>query len=61
MFYDIPLQPEEFEEVRTALEADAKKDGIAETNQALFKYLIDRVRNNLHVILCMSPVGDAFR
>ncbi|XP_076804743.1 dynein axonemal heavy chain 2-like [Clavelina lepadiformis] len=54
-------KPEEFEEVRTALEEDAKKEAIAETPQAMFRFLIDRVRNNLHVALCMSPVGDAFR
>ena len=28
---------------------------------AVFNYFISRVRNNLHVVLCMSPVGDAFR
>jgi len=39
----------------------ARKDGIVETNEALFKYFIDSVRANLHVVLCMSPVGDPFR
>ena len=28
---------------------------------AVFNHFISRVRNNLHVVLCMSPVGDAFR
>ena len=27
----------------------------------MFKYFIERVRANLHVVLCMSPVGDPFR
>nr|XP_039250408.1 dynein heavy chain 2, axonemal-like [Styela clava] len=54
-------KPDEFEEVKTALEADAKKEGIAETPDAMFRFLIERVRANLHLILCMSPVGDAFR
>ena len=27
----------------------------------MFNHFISRVRNNLHVVLCMSPVGDAFR
>ena len=27
----------------------------------LFRTFINRVRDNLHIILCMSPVGEAFR
>uniref|UniRef100_A0A8C1Q525 Dynein, axonemal, heavy chain 2 n=1 Tax=Cyprinus carpio TaxID=7962 RepID=A0A8C1Q525_CYPCA len=37
------------------------KDNILETSDAMFNYLIERVRNNLHIVLCMSPVGDPFR
>ena len=54
-------KPEEFEEIKSALGEIARKQGIAETPQELFRLLIERVRNNLHVILCMSPIGDAFR
>lgn len=32
-----------------------------QTPDSMFSYLIERVRNNLHVILCMSPVGELFR
>uniref|UniRef100_A0A671XQT1 Dynein axonemal heavy chain 2 n=1 Tax=Sparus aurata TaxID=8175 RepID=A0A671XQT1_SPAAU len=39
----------------------ARKDNVAETPDSLFSYLIERVRNNLHIVLCMSPVGEAFR
>ena len=28
---------------------------------ALFNYFVDRVRDQLHVVLAMSPIGDAFR
>ncbi|KAJ3127539.1 Dynein heavy chain 7, axonemal [Nowakowskiella sp. JEL0407] len=28
---------------------------------ALYNYFIERVKRNLHIILCMSPIGDAFR
>ena len=28
---------------------------------ALNNFFIDRVRNNLHIVLCFSPVGDKFR
>lgn len=29
--------------------------------KAIFRYFIDRVRANLHIILCMSPIGEPFR
>jgi len=47
--------------VKNGLHDAAKKDGIHETPESLFNYLIDRVRSNLHIVLCMSPVGDPFR
>jgi dynein heavy chain len=31
-----------------------------ETPDNLVKFFIDRVRSNLHVILCMSPVSSKF-
>ena len=45
------------DEVRAA----AKKDGAGETGDALYAYFLERVRTNLHVILCLSPIGEAFR
>ncbi|KAI5104428.1 dynein heavy chain 2, axonemal isoform X1 [Silurus meridionalis] len=54
-------KPDEFEEIQSALSESASKDNVSETPDAMFNYLIERVRNNLHIVLCMSPVGDAFR
>ncbi|RKO97032.1 hypothetical protein CAUPRSCDRAFT_11277 [Caulochytrium protostelioides] len=31
------------------------------TPNMLYNIFVDRVKENLHVVLCMSPVGDAFR
>jgi len=31
------------------------------TNENLYEYFITRVRNNLHIVLCFSPVGEKFR
>lgn len=39
----------------------AKKLGGTGTADELWTLFIDRVRANLHVVLCMSPIGDAFR
>lgn len=47
--------------MRNALADIAKKEGIEDTPTAMFTYLIDRVRANLHVVLGMSPVGENFR
>uniref|UniRef100_A0A8P4KIS1 Dynein axonemal heavy chain 2 n=1 Tax=Dicentrarchus labrax TaxID=13489 RepID=A0A8P4KIS1_DICLA len=52
---------DEFVEVCNALSESARKDKVVETPDSLFSYLIERVRNNLHIVLCMSPVGDPFR
>jgi dynein heavy chain len=56
------LFPEEekapiYDGVRTA----AVKDGCPETGPELWAYFMRRVRHNLHIVLCMSPIGDAFR
>ncbi|XP_021360073.1 dynein heavy chain 2, axonemal-like isoform X4 [Mizuhopecten yessoensis] len=54
-------KPDEFEEVRTALSDIVKKEGIDDSPQSVFAFLVSRVRANLHVVLCMSPVGEPFR
>ena len=38
----------------------ATKNIIIETSEA-WKLFVERVRNNLHIVLCMSPVGDTLR
>ncbi|XP_039193883.1 dynein heavy chain 2, axonemal isoform X2 [Crotalus tigris] len=52
---------DEFEEIQTHIIDAARAEGIQESQDSLFAYLIERVRNNLHVVLCLSPVGDPFR
>ena len=47
--------------MRNALADVAKADGIVDTPESMFSYFIERVRSNLHIVLCMSPVGDPFR
>ncbi|GAX77074.1 hypothetical protein CEUSTIGMA_g4520.t1 [Chlamydomonas eustigma] len=40
----------------------AKKMGRAlDTPQELWSFFVERTRSNLHLVLCFSPIGDAFR
>lgn len=38
-----------------------KSEGLGDANDVCYKFFIDRVKKNLHMSLCFSPVGDAFR
>ena len=38
-----------------------KEAGIIETRDNCLAHFISRVRDKLHIVLCMSPVGDALR
>uniref|UniRef100_A0A8P4KSK9 AAA+ ATPase domain-containing protein n=1 Tax=Dicentrarchus labrax TaxID=13489 RepID=A0A8P4KSK9_DICLA len=52
------FEKDELEQVLAATRPKAKEVGINEFN---FSYFISRVREKLHIVLCMSPVGDSFR
>ncbi|XP_017772772.1 PREDICTED: dynein heavy chain 2, axonemal [Nicrophorus vespilloides] len=52
---------DEFEEIKAKLYKAAVKAGIVQTNEGYYNFLIQRIRTNLHIILCMSPIGEAFR
>uniref|UniRef100_H3A7W8 Dynein axonemal heavy chain 2 n=1 Tax=Latimeria chalumnae TaxID=7897 RepID=H3A7W8_LATCH len=49
------------DKVQSALVESLNTAKVTEIPDNLFNFLIERVRNNLHIILCMSPVGDPFR
>ncbi|XP_049764343.1 dynein axonemal heavy chain 2 [Schistocerca cancellata] len=55
------FKAEEFDEIRNKLSATAAKEGVSPTTEAMYNYLIARTRANLHIVLCLSPIGDAFR
>ncbi|XP_028297484.1 dynein heavy chain 6, axonemal-like, partial [Gouania willdenowi] len=56
------FEKDELEQVLAATRPKAKEAGISEENRdEVFQYFISRVRERLHIVLCMSPVGDAFR
>ncbi|KAJ8402442.1 hypothetical protein AAFF_G00369310 [Aldrovandia affinis] len=56
------FEKDELEQVLAATRPKAKEAGISESNRdEVFQFFISRVREKLHIVLCMSPVGDAFR
>uniref|UniRef100_A0A3Q3ICB6 AAA+ ATPase domain-containing protein n=1 Tax=Monopterus albus TaxID=43700 RepID=A0A3Q3ICB6_MONAL len=56
------FEKDELEQVLAATRPKAKDAGISEENRdEVFQYFISRVREKLHIVLCMSPVGNAFR
>jgi len=38
-----------------------KSEGLIDSKDNCWKFFIDRIKKNLHMSLCFSPVGDAFR
>uniref|UniRef100_A0A8C6R3K0 Dynein, axonemal, heavy chain 6 n=1 Tax=Nannospalax galili TaxID=1026970 RepID=A0A8C6R3K0_NANGA len=56
------FEKDELEQVLAATRPRAKEVGISQGNRdEVFQYFISRVRQKLHIVLCMSPVGEAFR
>jgi dynein heavy chain len=47
--------------IREAVRADAAAAGQGDTPSEIWKFFIERTRSNLHLVLCMSPIGEAFR
>ena len=43
------------------LRNEAKANGVMDTLETLTTYFLDKMKRNLHIILCFSPVGENFR
>ena len=52
---------DEIMQVTEAVNARAKKVGMDGSLSDLFKFFVMECRKNLHMVIAMSPVGDAFR
>ncbi|XP_076651590.1 dynein heavy chain 2, axonemal kl-2 [Halictus rubicundus] len=55
------FKSDEMEEIKKQLTKEATRAGLLPTTEVIYAMLIERVRGNLHLVVCMSPIGDAFR
>ncbi|KAI8853504.1 dynein heavy chain, N-terminal region 2-domain-containing protein [Chytridium lagenaria] len=53
--------PEELNEIKQAVHSSRTDKSTHEGADSAYDFFLERVRTNLHVVLCMSPVGDSFR
>ncbi|KAJ7552868.1 hypothetical protein O6H91_06G073600 [Diphasiastrum complanatum] len=66
LFSDTQIVPniwknEDLDLIANAMQPLLLQQGVAATKLALQTLFLKRVRQNLHVVICMSPIGDAFR
>ena len=52
---------DEKDAIRNGVRSGCKGAGIQDTPENLWMFFIGRIRKNLHMSLCFSPVGDAMR
>ena len=60
---DVPdlYHAEEMDTIMTSCKIDCVKAKIVPTKMNIFSAYLKRVRTNIHVVMCMSPIGEAFR
>ncbi|RKP19583.1 hypothetical protein ROZALSC1DRAFT_28837, partial [Rozella allomycis CSF55] len=54
------LASDERANVIERVRGDALSEGVSEVG-GVYNYFVERVKQNLHIVLCMSPIGDSFR
>lgn len=45
----------------SSIRTELAQQGLPDSKEACWAAFVDKVRSNLHVVLAMSPVGDALR
>lgn len=55
------MRPEDLEEIAGVMRPLLQAQGRNPTKIAIQAAFVERVQQYLHLVLCMSPVGDAFR
>lgn len=54
-------EPEERDGLANSVRAEARAAGWLETKEQLWSFYVNRCRNNLHLVLAMSPSGETLR
>ena len=52
---------EDLEAITTACKPECAKKKIPPTKLNIFAQYLQRVKSNIHIVMCMSPLGNAFR
>lgn len=52
---------DDIEQISNAMRPLMLAAGLPVTKMGIYSYFINRVRSYLHMVLCFSPIGDAFR
>ena len=53
---------DEYAQILDEVRGPARDSGLEDSSPgALYNFFVERSRTNVHVVLCMSPIGDAFR
>ena len=53
-------QDKDTEDIITACKGECIKKGIAPTKVNIFTQYLTRVKKNIHIVMAMSPLGNAF-
>ncbi|KAG4103981.1 dynein heavy chain and region D6 of dynein motor-domain-containing protein [Neocallimastix lanati (nom. inval.)] len=53
--------PDELNDLKEKIRPYSEKENIPDNINAMYSFFIERVRANLHVVFCISPVGENFR
>ncbi|PHJ15603.1 dynein heavy chain family protein, partial [Cystoisospora suis] len=55
------FEPEDKDQILNTVRPAVKAAGLPETKDSIWEFFISRIRKNLHMNLCFSPVGDNLR
>lgn len=52
---------EEKKQMSDKIKDEAKKSGVQQTKEDLWNFFVEKTKNNLHIVLAMSPAGSTLR